>query len=184
MNEYYDYSKEIIDELDYSLKNIKKKDIDEYIKQICAADNVFFIGVGRVKISLEAGIKRFAHLGINCIMVGDLTEPPITKDDILIVASGSGESIIPLEITKKAKQIGAKILHITSNPDSSIAKLANHHVVIEAPNKQSREKLSIQPMSTLFEQTLFIFNDIVSLLIMRKNDIDLEDISVNHANLE
>ena len=53
--------------------------------------------------SLQCFGKRLSHLGFKIELVGSLTEKPATKKDLLIVASGSGESIVPLQITKKAK---------------------------------------------------------------------------------
>lgn len=34
-------------------------------------------------------------------MVGDINEPAMRRDDVLIVGSGSGESLIPIAIAKK-----------------------------------------------------------------------------------
>lgn len=184
MSNYLELSRKVIKELTNSLLDIKPAEIESYINHIIKAENVFFIGVGRVKISLESAVKRFTHLDINCVMVGALTEPPITSKDLLIVGSGSGESVIPLEITKKAKINGAKIFHITSNPNSSISQLADDILEIKSPNKVNSLNASIQPMSTLFEQSLFILNDIIALEIMERNNQSLIDLTSKHANLE
>lgn len=184
MIDYKILSEQVLTEVRTCLSNIEPNTINQYIKYLCKAEKVFFIGIGRVKLSLEAAIKRLSHLGIDCIMVGDLTEPPITDKDLLVVASGSGESIIPYQISKKAIQYGAEIFHITSNVNSSIGNLTKNHLVIDAPNKNSSNKASVQPMSTLFEQSLYIFHDIVAIMIMNKKQINVSELYNSHANLE
>ncbi len=39
------------------------------------------VGVGRVKLALEAIAKRLAHLGVDTVMVGQITEPAICEKD-------------------------------------------------------------------------------------------------------
>lgn len=47
---------------------------------------------------LQVMAKRFAHLGIDVHVVGDITEPAITDRDLLNVGSGSGFSLFPAAI--------------------------------------------------------------------------------------
>ena len=55
-------------------------------------------------LALQCVCKRFAHLGIKAHCVGEINEPAIKKDDLLIVGSGSGGSLFPLGIAKKARE--------------------------------------------------------------------------------
>ena len=124
-NSYKKNTKLIISEIDYILSKIPRNQTNILIEQIILADRIFLVAIGRVNLSLQCFGKRLSHLGFNIELVGSLTEKPATKKDLLIVASGSGESIVPLQITKKAKKIGCKILHITSAKKSSIREIAN-----------------------------------------------------------
>ena len=123
MSNFNNVSNEIINELGRTLSKIDNKEVEELVNQIQKAEKVFFVGVGRVLLSLEAIAKRLAHLGINTVVVGQITEPAITDKDLLIVGSGSGETIFPLNIAKKAKKFNAKVIHIGANPNSSIKEL-------------------------------------------------------------
>ena len=98
----------VIEECTKALKAIESEKVLEYLEMLTVARKVFFVGVGRVLLSLEAMAKRYAHLGIDTVIVGQITEPAITKDDVLIVGSGSGETMFPAGIAGKAKAIGAK----------------------------------------------------------------------------
>lgn len=62
------------------------------------AENIFVVGVGCVLMFLQVMAKRFAHLGIDVHVVGDITEPAITDRDLLNVGSGSGFSLFPAAI--------------------------------------------------------------------------------------
>ena len=102
---------EVLGEEERALKAIDPESVEKFVNAVFEADQVYFIGVGRVFLSLEAICKRFAHLGIKAHCVGEITEPAITDKDLLIVGSGSGQSIVPLNIARKAKKIGAHIVH-------------------------------------------------------------------------
>tara|TARA_B100000787_G_C16180835_1_gene291721 strand:+ start:338 stop:934 length:597 start_codon:yes stop_codon:yes gene_type:complete len=196
-NMYHKNSKLIIEEISDIISKVSLKQTDTLINQILTSNRIFLIAIGRVNLSLQCFGKRLAHLGLKIELVGSLTEKPASKGDLLIVASGSGESIVPLEITKKAKKIGCKILHITSAKKSSIRKLANYVVELNTPTKKikikmkeslsdsiSKTKTSIQPMSTLFDQVLHIYGDVVSTQIIEKLKLNKINLWKNHANLE
>jgi 6-phospho-3-hexuloisomerase len=196
-NDYQNNTGIIVEEILNVLVNINVNQTENLIKQIIKANRIFLVAIGRVNLSLQCLGKRLSHLDFKIELVGALTEKPATKKDLLIVASGSGESIIPLHITKKAKKIGCKILHITSAKNSSIRKIADYVVELNAPTKKtklkikeslsesaSKTKVSIQPMSTLFDQALHIYGDVVSIQIIEKLRLNKINLWKNHANLE
>lgn len=93
----------IAEELTATLAGISEEQVDQLMLAIQQSEKVFFVGVGRVLLSLEAVAKRLAHIGIQTVVVGQITEPAITAKDLLIVGSGSGESAFPLAIAKKRR---------------------------------------------------------------------------------
>ena len=183
---YNDVTESVMDELSKTLKSIKTENTEKLIDEILKADKVFLIGVGRVMLSLQAIAKRWAHLGIETHLVGEITEPAITPDDVLIVGSGSGNSLFPVAIAGKAKQVGAKVIHIGSNPNGRIGDICDFMVRIPVRTKEYLEDEldSIQPMTTLFEQSLLVFGDIVAKMIIDMKDLDLKGLWRYHANLE
>lgn len=196
-NLYFIKTNLIVREINTILSNISPKQTKILINEILTAKRIFLVAVGRVNLALQSFGKRLSHFGFKVELVGSLTEKPATKKDLLIVASGSGESIVPLNIAKKAKKIGCKILHITSAKKSSIRKLSNYVVELNAPTKKikknnkenlfdsaSKTKASIQPMSTLFDQALHIYGDIVCVLLIEKLKLKNKDLWKKHPNLE
>lgn len=98
----------IAEECQKALQKIDEEQSQQLVEAILNADEVFFIGVGRVMLSLQAICKRFAHFGIKAHCVGEITEPAITDKDLLIVGSGSGETLFPVAIAQKAKRLAQK----------------------------------------------------------------------------
>jgi|SRR5699024_6664960 len=183
---YKSAQEKIVAELSDSLGSISEDEVQELVKMIKSADKVFFVGVGRVLLSLQAIAKRLAHIGIDTIVVGQITEPAITEKDLLIVGSGSGESTFPLAIAKKAKSYNSSVSHIGSNPDSSMNSYSDHFVRIPVQTKLNRdgEVQSIQPMTSLFEQSLLLLGDTVALMIIEEDKINMKELWQYHANLE
>jgi len=137
-------------------------------------------------LSLMAMAKRLAHLGVRTCIVGEITEPAITDRDLLVVGSGSGESLIPVAIAKKAKTFGARIAHLGSNPASSLKNITDIFVRIPVRTKLALpdEIDSRQPMTSLFEQTLLLLGDAVAQLIIHRRRLEIKSLWRYHANLE
>lgn len=176
----------ILGEINQSLDAVNPEQIEEFIKALLEARQVFVIGVGRVMLSLRAMAKRFNHIGIPTHCVGDISEPAITQDDMLIIGSGSGESVVPVAIAKVAHKFKAKIVHIGSNPNSSLTPITDIFIRIPVKTKLNLpdEIQSEQIMSSLFEQSLYILSDAVALYICNQKQIDLKKLWQYHANLE
>lgn len=176
----------VCEELKTALGSIDPAAVEELITLVLNARKVFFVGVGRVMLSLQATAKRWTHLGINTHYVGEITEPAITDQDLLIVGSGSGTTLFPAGIAEKAHKLGAKIVHIGSNPNSNLKSIACLMVRIPVRTKYYLEDEidSNQPMTSLFEQTLLLLGDIVAKMIIDRNNLDMKGLWQYHANLE
>lgn len=177
----------VLDELNRTLNSIDPASLERLADEILAADQVFFVGVGRVLLSLQSVCKRLAHLGIKAHYVGEITEPAITKNDLLIVGSGSGASLFPLGIAKKARSAAdCRIVHIGSNPNSEMKEIADFMVRIPVRTKfyLDDEIDSCQPMTSLFEQSLLLAGDILAKMIIEHRKLDMKGLWQYHANLE
>lgn len=185
-SQYLEMQNQIIAECSAALNAIREEEIMQYLEMLQSAGKVFFVGVGRVLLSLEAIAKRYAHLGIETVIVGQITEPAITSEDVLVVGSGSGETLFPAGIARKAKRLGAKVIHIGSNPDSSLRETADLFLRIPVTSRANMadEIPSAQPMTSLFEQVLLLFGDTTAMMMVAEKEIDIKDLWRYHANLE
>lgn len=177
----------VLDELGRTLASIDPASLERLADEVLKAEQVFFVGVGRVLLSLQSVCKRLAHLGIKAHYVGEITEPAITKDDLLIVGSGSGASLFPLGIAKKARSaVDCRIVHIGSNPNSEMKEICDFMVRIPVRTKFYLEDEidSCQPMTSLFEQSLLLVGDILAKMIIERQNLDMKGLWQYHANLE
>jgi 6-phospho-3-hexuloisomerase len=176
----------ILNEIENALSLVNEAAVDHFVEILLSSEKVFVIGVGRVMLSMQAFVKRLNHLGISAYCVGDVNEPAITPCDVLVVASGSGESVVPVAIAKVAREHGAKIVHIGSNPRSSLASLVDLFIRIPTRTKLALpdELKSAQIMSSLFEQSLLLIGDAVALMIIERKKLNIHELWRYHANLE
>ena len=183
---YRDTVDMVLSECRQILMAVKEEDTKILIDKLTKADKVFFVGVGRVMLSLQSVAKRLAHIGIETHFVGEITEPAIKKGDLLIAASGSGESIFPKEIAKKAKVLGAEVIMIGSNKESTLAKTADYMVRVPTNTKMKCEDEipSQQIMTSIFEQFLLLYGDILAKMIVEEKGIDISSLWEKYANLE
>lgn len=181
-----EYLTEIIEELKKSVKLISESEAESLANEILKAKKIFVAGVGRSGFMCKSFVMRMMHMGFDAYAIGETTTPNFTEDDLLIVGTGSGETRTLIPITEKAKSLGGKIAVVTLSPDSSIGKLAD--LIVRLPGAQKdQEKTNyktIQPMGSLFEQTMLLFYDAVILSIMEKRGLDSSKMYGKHANLE
>ncbi len=178
--------KAVTSEIVAALNTIQAESATELVLRIMKARRIVLHGAGRVGLACKGFGMRLGHLGREAHVVGDSTIPPIGKEDLLIVASSSGETQNVYDVVVLAKQHDAHVIVITAMPDSRIAKLGNSVILIEVPTKFSphNDTSSIQPMASLFEQCLQVFFDVVVLSLMKETQQKHEDLWARHTNLD
>ena len=176
----------IVAEVGAVLARVDSDEVERLANEILSAEKVFIFAVGRVFLALQCFGKRLGHLGIDCQVVGAVNEKPITSRDLLLVASGSGESKLPVQIARIARSKGARLGLITSARTSTLKTLSDFAVHLPCPTKNDPDYgvASIQSMSTLFDQALHIFGDEIAMTIQQRKGIKTEDLWHFHANLE
>ena len=184
---FNDYYPAVLKEIEETLGEIDETIISNFALQILDAPRIFIAGVGRTGLVMRCFAMRLMHLGIEVQILGDITTTAVSKNDLLLIGSGSGETDSLLSLAKKANNIGVHILLISIDPDSSIGKLAQECLKIPAPSPKlthKQEMTSIQPMGSLFEQSLLLTLDCLAGLLMHKKGMDSESLFLYHANLE
>ncbi|QGQ44953.1 MurR/RpiR family transcriptional regulator [Metabacillus sediminilitoris] len=112
-----------------------KGDIEEKIKHaahfITKADHVIFIGIGSSGILAEYGARYFSSLGKFSLYIKDPHFPIHSKlrnNSITIALSVSGENHFTVTHLNQLKQEGSKIISITNNKLSTIAKISDLNI--------------------------------------------------------
>ena len=154
---------------------------------IIDAQTVFVAGAGRSGLAMKSFAMRLMHIGFDTYVVGETVTPNITDKDVLLIGSGSGSTSSLVAGTNKAHAIGAAICLITIDANSPIGKLAEVVLTIPAPSPKVNRDLgfrSVQPMGSLFEQSLLLTLDAIVLLLMERTGKTPELMFTRHANLE
>jgi 6-phospho-3-hexuloisomerase len=180
-------AKAVIEEAGRTLERVDPAAVEELVQFLATARSVFVAGAGRTGLMIRSFAMRLAHLGLSVQVVGDVTTRGIGHEDVLLVASGSGETRGIVAIAQSAIDHGAKVGVITIFSESSLARLAQCRVLIPAPTPKSGQdnpETSIQPMGTLFEQSLLLTMDVMVMMLMQKLGRTSEQMFKLHANLE
>jgi 6-phospho-3-hexuloisomerase len=193
------------------MKNVSNDQVDSVIERILAevadcvrqtstesltqagaliesSSRIFVAGAGRSGLCMKTFGMRLMHLGKTVHVVGETTTPSIAATDLLILGSGSGRTTSLLAMAEQARRQGAQVLLFTTDAESPLAKLSNLRVVIPAPSfrvtDEMHDSMSIQPLGTLFEQSMFILCDSLILGIMQQTGVSAAQMFERHANLE
>ena len=156
---------------------------------------ILVMGAGRSGLVGRAFAMRLMHLGFNAYVLGDTIVPPIKEGDVVIAISGSGRTQLIVTAAEAARTVKAKVIAITSFPDSPLASIAD--IVVEIPGRTkvsrmedyfARQILGIHeplaPLGTLFEDTAMVFLDALIVELMHRLEKSEEDLRNAHANIE
>lgn len=105
-----------------------EKRIKEAASLITKASYVIFIGGGSSGVMAEYGARYFSGLGTFSLYIKDPNFPVhsrVRQDSITIVLSVSGENPFTITHVKQLKESQNKIISITNNKQSTIAKISD-----------------------------------------------------------
>ncbi len=181
------HSQKILREIEAVLKDVPEDLIDRLAAAVAAADRVFVAGEGRSGLMARAFASRLVHLGLRVHVSSEITCPRIGPHDLMVACSGSGETRTTLEKMLSAREVEAKVVLITANPDTRFGDAADillHLPAPTAPARLRRDLASAQPQRSLFEQALLIVLDSTVLKLMDKLKVKREEMAKRHTNLE
>jgi 6-phospho-3-hexuloisomerase len=178
----------ILSEVADCVRQVSTESLIQAAVLIESSSRIFVAGAGRSGLCMRAFGMRLMHLGKTVYVVGDTTTPSITVADLLILGSGSGRTASLLTLAEQAHLKNAKILLFATDAASPLAELSDLRVVIPAPSFRAADKvydsISIQPLGTLFEQSMFILCDSLILGLMKRTGVSTAQMFERHANLE
>ncbi|MBI3362918.1 MAG: SIS domain-containing protein [Chloroflexi bacterium] len=172
-----DWLRTDLDELHSTLRTVSSTNDSHLGEIILRADRIFVTGQGRTGLVMRMFAMRLMQLVKTAFVLGDVTTPAVGPGDLLIAGSGSGETDGVVSVARRAREMGVRVAAITSKPDSSLAKLADHTTVISGATSQL-------PMVSVVEQALLIFTDCIAAWLASQSGQTNETMRARHANLE
>jgi len=127
----------------------------------------FLLASGRSAFILQCFATRLVHLGAEVYMVTNLgSMPALTKNDMLIVLSGSGTTPVVVSLLNSyinsVKPYG--IVSITSHPETIIGRVGDITIKLKGRTKKDRtndNEAVLSPEGTAFEQIAFTYLDAI-----------------------
>jgi 6-phospho 3-hexuloisomerase len=186
---------QIVEHVAGTIKKLDEGQVDRMVSAIEDSEKIFMMGAGRSGLAGRAFAMRLVQLGLTAYVIGESVTPAMTKNDLLVAISGSGETDSVVNAAKTAKGVGSRIVAVTSYPNSSLGKISDYVVVLEGRTKIDIEKdhlkhqiegthSSLTPLGTLFEDTAMIFFDGIIARLMTHLKTEEMDMRRRHATLE
>lgn len=100
----------------------------------------------------------------------------ITASDVVMTISNSGETNEVLAIIPVIKRIGAKLIAMTGNPESTLAKLADTHVCV----KVSKEACSLGLAPTSSTTATLVMGDALAVALLDAREFTADDFALSH----
>jgi 6-phospho-3-hexuloisomerase len=174
-----------LDELASLLEGASPVEKGHLGERLLSAERVFVAGQGRSGLVLRMFAMRLMQVGTETYVVGDVTTPAIRPGDLLVVLSGSGETEGVVRIARQAKACQAQVAVLTSQPNSSLARLADHLTILPGETtKISNQMSSRLPLASALEQASLLFLDCIVAWLAAQKGQDNAAMMARHANLE
>jgi arabinose-5-phosphate isomerase len=100
----------------------------------------------------------------------------ITSNDVVLTISNSGETSEVLAIIPVIKRIGAKLISMTGNSESTLAKLADTHVCI----KVSTEACPLGLAPTSSTTATLVMGDALAVALLNAREFTADDFALSH----
>lgn len=183
--------------IDAIAQKISSDQVDAFLDAVLTAERIYVMGAGRSGLVAKSFAMRLMHTGFTAYVVGETITPAIGEDDLIVAFSGSGNTKTIGDIAETAKGLGAKVVLISSNPQSRIGHIADYVIEIEtqrdpvtcdAHEYEIRQMLgehrSFAPLGTIFETSSLMFGDAVISTLMDMKKIEEADLKRRHTNIE
>ena len=192
-------AEEILAGAEKAIKELDPEQVERMIQMILDTKDrkIFVVGMGRSGFVGRAFALRLMNLGFNVYFLTETITPAAEKDDLVIAISGTGMTKLVLSATSAAKEIGSRVVAITSYEDSPLGQMADQLVTIRGRTKMGwpreedylarqilGEREPLSPLGSIFENNCMVFLDglIVELMYrLKKNENDLK---LRHATIE
>ena len=176
------------DELLYTEKETCQRLIDALLHSISLKEHynggrVFIAAAGRSKLVANMFAMRLMHCGLNVQVVGETTTTQISKFDILLLVSGSGETKQLINFAEKARSVRAEVLLVTASPTSTLRYIADDTFQI-GPSDRILSPDKNLPLGSRFELATMIFFETVILNFMEHLKLTEDNLRNCHTNLE
>lgn len=192
-------AEEIVAGIKSSIEALNMKEVEKFVELLLDAKDrkIFIVGMGRSGFVARGFALRLMNLGFSVYFLGETITPAAEKGDLLIAISGTGATKMVLTASAAAKEIGAKVVAVTSFSESSLGQMADHIIMIKGRTKSGwpreedylarqiiGEREPLTPLGSVFENNCMVFLDSLVVELMHRLGRTEADLKRRHATLE
>jgi len=123
-------SLELCDNVRLALEQTDNGQALKMIRAVITSERIFVVGTGRSALVGKFFARRLVDLTLDAYVVGETITPASRVTDCIVAISGSGESTYTLNTVEIGKNVGAKVVAITTYPESALGSTADTIIVI------------------------------------------------------
>ncbi|MFP4052510.1 MAG: SIS domain-containing protein [Phycisphaerae bacterium] len=150
----------------------------ELARMIPTVNRSFITGAGRSGLVARSFGMRLMHAGLPVFIPGETITPAAAEGDLLVAISCTGQTGYTEYLAGRAKSLGARVVVLTSQPDSPLGSIADKVVVIPACAED------IVTRAAVFEHAASLCLDAVFNVLSKVLKLDAATYQKRHANLE
>jgi len=192
-------AEEILSGAKKAMSELDMENVEKFVQMILDSKErkIFVVGVGRSGFVGRAFALRLMNLGFNVYFLGETITPAAGKEDLIIAVSGSGTTKLSLTASSTAKEIGAKVVAVTSYPKSPLGDLADLIMPIGGRTKVGwpkeedylarqllGERETLSPLGSIFENNCMVFLDSLVVELMHRLGKTEDELRKLHATIE
>jgi 6-phospho-3-hexuloisomerase len=192
-------AEEIVAGIQSCIEELNMEDAERLVELLLESKDkkIFIVGMGRSGFVARAFALRLMNLGFNVYFLGETITPAAEKEDLLIAISGTGATKMVLTASTAAKEIGAKVVAITSFPESPLGQMVDQVITIKGRTKIGwpreedylarqimGEREPLTPLGSVFENNCMVFLDSLVVELMHRLGRTEEDLKRRHATIE
>lgn len=161
-----------------SMTSINWSNFIELADMLPTVRRTFVVGAGRSGLLGRSFGMRLMHAGLPVFIPGETVTPAAGEGDLLVAISCTGLNGYTNYLALRAKELGAKVVLLTSEQDTPLVKVVDK--VITIPSKEK----DIVLKAAVFEHTASLCLDALFNILSERLKIDAEMFRARHANLE
>ncbi|MCD4822997.1 MAG: SIS domain-containing protein [Phycisphaerae bacterium] len=168
----------MLDQIQAAMHKVDWNSILTLADEVPQANRTFVTGAGRSGLVARMFGMRLMHAGLTAHIPGETITPAAAEGDLLVAISCTGSTGYTDYLVRRARQLGAKVIVLTSDGDSPLASDADHVILIPTAADD------IVLRAAVFEHAASLCLDAVFNVLSERFQVDAKAFQSRHANLE
>ena len=170
--------KELLERIQQTMAAVRWESFMELSRMLPQARRTFVAGAGRSGLVARSFGMRLMHAGLPVFIPGETNTPAAGPGDLIVAISCTGQTGYTAYIAERARELGAKVAVVTSEPESPVASYGDTVIIVPV------EADDIVIKAAVFEHATSLCLDAVFNVLADRLKLDLQAYRERHANLE